>query len=100
MPPRATCDVCATVIEPHAHYIVRIDVFADPSIPELTSDEIDKISSEQTVAKLMEQMKQMSADELQDGVHRRFEYKLCPACQKVFLSNPLGTPRRRGSGKN
>jgi hypothetical protein len=43
---------------------------------------------------------QFTYDELQDGVHRRFEYKLCPACQRQFLTNPLGVPRKRREGEN
>jgi hypothetical protein len=42
---------------------------------------------------LIEQMKDMSADDLQDQVHRRFEFKLCRVCQMRFLVNPLGKPR-------
>ena len=42
---------------------------------------------------LLEQMKDMSADELQDQVHRRFEFKLCRTCHMRFLVNPLGKPR-------
>ena len=32
-------------------------------------------------------------DDLQDQVHRRFEFKLCRPCQAKFLANPLGRPR-------
>jgi hypothetical protein len=45
-------------------------------------------------------MKGMSADELQDQVHRRFEYKLCRVCQMRFLVNPLGKPRGPGRAAN
>jgi hypothetical protein len=48
----------------------------------------------------MEQMKHMTAEELQDQVHRRFEFKVCRACQLRFLANPLGKPRVVREGKN
>ena len=53
-----------------------------------------------SLAELMEQMKDMSADELQDQVHRRFEFKLCRPCQMRFLVNPLGKPRQVRTGRN
>jgi hypothetical protein len=76
-----------------AHYVVRIDVFADPDLPQTTSAELAEIDFDQVMVELLEQMKSMSTEELQDQVHRRFEYRLCPACQRKFLVNPLGLPR-------
>jgi len=87
------CDVCGVSIAPHSHYVVRIDVFADPALPNMSTEELEMMDMDATFTKLLEQMKSMSADELQDQVHRRFEYRLCRECQKKFLSNPLGKPR-------
>ena len=100
MAERVLCDLCGTSVPPHAHYVVRIDVFADPSMPEMSTEELEELDSEQPFAELLEQMKKMSADDLQDQVHRRFEYKLCPRCQRAYLSNPLGRPRERKPGHN
>jgi len=91
--PRALCDLCNRPISPHGHYIVLIDVFADPQMPAVTSEEMEEADYQAAMKELMEQMKGMSADELQDQVHRRFEFKLCRACQMRFLVNPLGKPR-------
>ena len=77
----------------HESYVVRIDVFADPSMPATTAEELAAADFDQQVADLLEQMKHLSADELQDDVHRRFEYRLCRPCQRRFLANPLGKPR-------
>jgi len=100
MPQRVHCDICNSIVAPHAHYIVRMDIFADPSVPEMSTEELEEMDSDETFAKLIEQMKAMTADDLQDQVHRRFEYKLCPACQRRFLANPLGLPRTSSSGEN
>jgi len=94
------CDLCGRRIPPHAHYVVRIDVFADPSMPATTSDELEEADLAAAMKELFEQMKQLSADELQDQVHRHFEYKLCRPCQVRFLVNPLGKPRTSKAGKN
>ena len=77
----------------HESYVVRIDVFADPSVPPTTAEELGGADFDQQVADLLEQMKHLSADDLQDDVHRRFEYRLCRPCQRRFLVNPLGRPR-------
>ena len=100
MSERVICDLCGQSVPPHAHYVVRIDVFADPAMPPIDTEELQEIEFDDAFAKLMDQMKHMSADDLQDGVHRRFEYKLCRPCQMKFLSNPLGQPRERHPGKN
>lgn len=91
--PRVCCDICGQTVPPHAHYVVRIDVFADPSMPSTTTEDLEESNYEQTLADLLDQMKEMSSDELQDTVHRRFEYKICAGCQRRFLANPLGKPR-------
>jgi len=100
MASESNCELCGRAIPPHQHYVVRIDVFADPSLPELSAEEVAKLNFDQELKSLLEQMKHMSEEELQDQVHRRFEYKICRPCQIKFLSNPLGKPRRKTAGKN
>jgi hypothetical protein len=95
-----TCDLCGRPIPPHAHYIVRIEVVADPSMPELSQEEIDNLDFDKTLHQLLEEMKSFSADELQDQVHRRFDYRICRPCQARFLCNPLGRPREKGQAQN
>jgi len=95
-----TCAICHASLAPHAHYIVRIDLFADPTLPPMTTEALEQVDPAQSLPKLLEQMAHLSADDLQDQVHRRFEYHLCPACHRQFLDNPLGLPRRRTHGTN
>jgi hypothetical protein len=97
---RVLCDICGVRVEPHAHYLVRIDIFADPSMPNVTSDELEEKDFDHAFAQLIEQMKHMSADELQDQVHRRFEYRVCPTCQRKLIANPLGLPRQTKTAHN
>jgi hypothetical protein len=94
-PTRRCCDACGGPVPAHGYYVVRIDVFAEGSIPPTTIDEIEEMDAENAMGTLIEQMKGMSADELQDDVHRRFEYHVCRACQRRILVNPLGMPRTR-----
>jgi hypothetical protein len=96
-----TCDVCHAPLKPHAFYIARIDVYADPSMPAIHTDTDDTVSNPATdIAEVMQQIQSMTEEELQDQVFRRFHYRLCPQCHVRFLANPLGLPRRRKLGVN
>lgn len=97
--PAHLCDICGRRIPPHADYIVRVEVYADPSIPAMSSEELEDADPGE-MARLLEEMKQYSAEELQDQVHRRFEYRICRGCQGRFIANPLGLPREGSMGKN
>jgi hypothetical protein len=91
--PPVTCDLCGRPVPTHASYVVRIDVYADPSLPEMTGEELAAIDFDAALTQVIDEAKGMTADDLQDGVHRRFEHRLCPACHKAYLANPLGKPR-------
>jgi hypothetical protein len=95
-----TCSLCGASVELGSGYIVRIDVFADPEIPPLTAEQIAAANLDQTLAEVIEQARKMSEQELQESVHRRFEYRLCPSCHRRYLDNPLGMPRVVTEGKN
>lgn len=79
---------------------MRIEVYADPEMPPMSGAEIAQTDFNTALAELMEQMKDMSADEVEDAVHRRFEYHLCPQCQRRYLANPLGLSRQAHVGRN
>jgi hypothetical protein len=93
------CDLCGNAIAPHEHYVVRIDVFADPEMPAMTSADLEG-DDDGEIAKLLEKMKHMTADELEEQVHRRVEFKICRDCHAPFLANPLGKPRRVRTATN
>jgi hypothetical protein len=94
----SSCQLCGREIPPHCHYVVRIEVFADPSMPPVTSEELAQFNLDEEMKRLLAQMEHMSAEELQDQVHRKFEYCICRECQMRFLANPLGRPRGMSPG--
>src|SRR4051812_20856192 len=94
------CELCGREVELHESYVVRIEVFADPSMPATSSEELAAIDFDETYAALLDQMKHMTADDLQDDVHRHFEFRICRRCQRTFLANPLGKPRQVRAGRN
>ena len=100
MSPRIPCDLCGTVIPRPAHYVVRIDVFANAEMPEITKEELDEMDFDKTWNELVEAMQKLTPEEAMDQVHRRFEFKICPKCQRQFLANPLDRPRKRSAGEN
>ena len=83
-----------------ASYVVKIDVYADPSVPPVSTEELAQTDFDDTFAKLIEEMKHLTADDLQDDVHRSFAYRICRPCQRKLLVNPLGKPRKTRDGSN
>ena len=94
------CAFCERTIDPGTGYVVRIEVFADPQTAPMTGEQVESVDLNATLAEVLQQIKHMSAEELQDGVHRQFDYRLCSACQRRYLVNPMGMPRRVQVGKN
>jgi hypothetical protein len=92
------CELCGEGVKASGHYVVRMDVFADPSMPEGLGEEGGDLKG--AMAKVIEEMKGLSEEELQDQVHRRFEFVLCGKCHREFLVNPLGRPRKGRIGEN
>ena len=99
MAERVVCDICRGVLPSHASYVVKIEVFADPSVPGVSAEELAEADFEGTMAALIEEMMGMSAEDLQDQVHRAFEFRICRGCHARFLVNPLGLPRVRGAAE-
>jgi hypothetical protein len=100
MPETVVCDLCGRETDLHESYVVQIDVFAEPSMKPATAEELAGSDFDATYSELLDQMKHMTADDLQDDVHRRFEYRMCRPCQRRFLANPLGKPRDVPAGHN
>ncbi len=92
--------MCGRAVGLGEGYVVRIDVMADPRVPEMSGEDIAGTDFNAAIRAAIEEAKNLSAEDLQDGVHRRFEYRMCPVCQRRFLANPLGLPRESRIGKN
>ena len=100
MPKRVRCDLCNILVPQHAHYELRIEVVADPSMPEIDKEDLEEMDFDQTFQKLIAQMEHMTAQEAEDQVYKRMEFKLCPQCQREFIANPLGKPRKKRKGES
>ena len=94
------CELCSRRMGVHSSYVVRIEIFAEPSMEPISTEEMEEMELDEEMKRLMEEMKGMTAEEIQDQVHRRFEFRVCRACQVRLVANPLGKPREKGEGRN
>lgn len=98
--PEYRCEFCGTPLRPSEHYVVRIDVFADPELPQMTAEQIAGLDFDAALQQVIDEAGQMTEQQLKDAVHQRFEYRLCVRCRNDFITNPLGRPRRRRIATN
>jgi hypothetical protein len=85
------CHRCGELLTPGEgnFYVVRIEAVADPAPPNLDSDEpLRDTASEWD--HLMQQMREMSEQELLDQVYRRLTLHLCAGCYRWWIENPTG----------
>ncbi|MHC4982014.1 MAG: hypothetical protein ACYTF6_02460 [Planctomycetota bacterium] len=85
------CHKCGAELSPGAgnFYVIRIEAFADPTPPSLAEDFADfDVSAE--IDRLIDQMRDMSEQELMDQVYRRLTIHLCGRCYGDWIENPAG----------
>jgi hypothetical protein len=85
------CHRCGCDLKPGEgnFYVVRIEALADPTPPNITSEDLAAdVSAE--IDKLIEQMRGMSERELMDQVYRRLTIHLCGTCYETWIENPTG----------
>ena len=87
------CHRCGAQLHPGegAFYVVRMEAFADPTPPNL---DVDYLSGEMDISaeieRLIDQMKELSEQELKDQVYRRLTIHLCGKCYSIWIENPAG----------
>ena len=93
---RLTCDLCGKtlLIDEDVRYIVNIEVFAAYDPMELTEEDLRK-DYRKELQDLVRRLEEMDPQKAQDSVYRKFEFQLCPKCQRKYLEDPLGRTRDR-----
>ena len=83
------CHRCACHLTPGKgnFYVVRIEAFADPAPPEVSDGNWPSDPGEQ-IDLLIEQMRDMTEQELMDQVHQRMTIHLCGKCYRRWIDNP------------
>ncbi|MCH8823166.1 MAG: hypothetical protein IH984_06615 [Planctomycetes bacterium] len=86
------CHSCSSVLTcgEGSFYVVKIEAFADPSPPNLDSNKPSKHLSTE-INELIEQMSDLSEQELMDQVYRRLILLMCRPCYELWIEDPTGT---------
>ena len=85
-----TCDMCGKVLEAEddTRYVVKVEVYAAYNPLEVTGHDLAEDRSEE-VRELLDEMAEMDAEELEDGVFKVFRFDLCSECHAAYLRDPL-----------
>ncbi len=85
-----SCDSCGAglLIEEDVRYLVKIEVFAAYDPMEISRDDLAR-DTRKEMNRLLEKMKHMDPQELEDQVYTNFQYDLCPQCQRAYIRDPL-----------
>lgn len=87
-----TCDRCgkALLADERVRYIADLKIFAAYDPLEITAADLAE-DHRAEIGKLVREIERRDARELEDEVARALKLDLCPACQRAFLKDPLGT---------
>jgi hypothetical protein len=85
------CERCGAQLEPGKgeFYVVRIEAFADPTPPSITAEDLQRnIAAE--IERLLDSMRNLSAQEAMDQVYRKMTVYLCTPCYQCWIEHPVG----------
>jgi hypothetical protein len=86
------CDRCGQPLEKgQLRFTVKIQVFAAYDELEISGRDLLK-SHQKEIRELLEQMKDMTEEELMRDVYVELRFDLCRACQREYLQQPLPPP--------
>src|SRR5512136_1288887 len=69
-------------------YVVRIESVADPTPPDFSEDDL-KRDPKAEIQRLIEQMRELSEQELMDQVYRKLLLYLCGPCYRRWIEDPV-----------
>lgn len=76
------CEMCGRTIEkPEISFRIKIEMFADPSPPEFTEEDLERDFAAE-MAELIEQMRRADIREAEDEVYESYLFTLCADCRK------------------
>jgi hypothetical protein len=85
------CDRCQLELSPGRgdFYVVRIEAVADPTPPSFTEEDLE-VDYKAEIARLVEHLHDLSAQEAMDQVYRKVTLYLCLRCYQDWIENPAG----------
>ncbi|MDY6913740.1 MAG: hypothetical protein SVT52_04705 [Planctomycetota bacterium] len=86
------CHRCGAELTPGEgnFYVVNIEAIADPSPPNISTDELLYIDIDAEIRKILDQVRDMPESDLRDQVYRRLTIHLCGSCYADWIENPAG----------
>ena len=82
------CDACGkSLLKNDLRYKVKIEVIAVYEKNEIHLKDLIQNHQEE-IERIIKDMELITADELESQIYKRFEFDLCPACHKKYISNP------------
>ena len=89
------CDRCGRPIERgQLRYVAKIEVFAAADPLEITLEDLLH-DTRREIDRLLQQCEGLSEEELMRDVYVRFNFDLCRACQKAYVTDPLAAASTR-----
>ena len=84
------CARCGTELRPGTgdFYVVRIEALADPTPPSFSAEDLEH-DPRAEIARLIEQMRELTEQELLDQVYRRLVLYLCGPCYRRWIEDPV-----------
>ena len=86
-----TCDLCGKTLlaDEDTRYVVKIEVYAAYDPMEIGEEDLREDHNDE-IEELLDEMEDMDAEQIEDGVYKTFRFDLCPVCHEAYLKDPLG----------
>jgi hypothetical protein len=90
---RAFCARCSAELTPGRgdHYVVKIIAVADPAPPRITEEDLARDVGRE-IRRLVEQLKGVPEQDIEDDVYQWKILYLCTACYRHWIRDPAGNP--------
>jgi len=91
-----TCDMCGKplLVEEQVRYVVKIEVYAAYDTMDITDEDLEEDHIEE-MRELVEDMEDMTTEEVEEGVYKTLRFDLCPGCKAIYLCDPLSQTQGR-----
>jgi hypothetical protein len=85
------CQRCGAQLEPGRgeFYLVRIEAFADPTPPSITTADLQR-DIVADIERLLTALRDLSEQEAMDQVYRTMTLYLCNGCYQQWIEHPVG----------
>jgi len=87
------CDLCGKSLK-EKEVIYELNIRVHAIYQPLQIDLVDMLADHrEEIRRLIEELKDKDAQELQDQIYKTFKFHLCPVCQRRYIKNPLALLR-------